>query len=698
MGDPVNPDITAVQTPGPLNAAARSGAPERADLRPEHINDAVIRLAGNSQDGIQSVGAFLARLAGRSDQDVMTYMTIPSTISGGPSIFQVRMGTGEVLSAGDEADFLVAFYQHSYQDHISFLKDGGVLLYDSDNVEPNLDDKRFVYVGVPITGLTVEALGGTAKDKGKNIFVLGLIAKVFHLDVEKLAKLIKEKFAGKDESIVNTAIMAFTAGYAYPVGNILTKLYQFEHVERTGGRAQITMDGNQALAYGLLAGGVRYGAGYPITPWSSIMEILRSELPKYGGLFVQSEDELAAVSTALGFSLSGYLSVTGSAGPGISLKTEAIGWASMAEMPIIIVNVQRGGPSTGLPTNVEQSDLFQAIYGGHGDSPRVVLAAQTVEDCFYIAIEAARIARKYSTPVFILSDTSLATRIEAFDEPNLADLMLDPKLDLTPRAAGFKPYNLEHITQHVPPGARILDGKYPLVTGLEHDEMGHPTGSPKLHMAMTAKRREKLKKLAEELPVPEVYGDSKADVLLVGWGSTYGPIHDAVKKARVAGETMAAIHLRHIHPLPNGLEQIFAKFKRIVVVEMNDQGVYGFGQLATILRARYCEPKIQSLTKTDGLTYRVKEILAGVAIDSLGTNGTQASASSNGASTAVATDRAEAQISERAEKAGDTTPTKPGTEAAKASAGTKDHTKHPPSERAEDAAVAVSGSGEANQK
>ncbi len=244
----------------------------------------------------------------------------------------------------------------------------------------------------------------------------------------------------------------------------------------------------------------------------------------------------------------------------------------------------------------------------------------------------------------------------------------------------------------------MLDGKYPLVTGLEHDEMGHPTGSPKLHMAMTAKRREKLKKLAEELPVPEVYGDSKADVLLVGWGSTYGPIHDAVKKARAAGETMAAIHLRHIHPLPNGLEKIFANFKRIVVVEMNDQGVYGFGQLATILRARYCEPKIQSLTKTDGLTYRVKEILAGVAIDSLGTNGTQANGSSNGASTAVATDRAEAQISERAEKAGDTTPTKPGTEAAKASAGTKDHTKHPPSERAEDAAVAVSGSGEANQK
>src|SRR5256884_1934855 len=619
MGDPVNPDVTAVQKSATADKPASAAAPstatpasERADLTPENINDAVIRLAGNSQDGIQPAGAFLARLAGRSEHDVMTYMTIPATISGGPSIFQVRIGSGEVLSAGDEADFLVAFYQHSYQDHIGFLREGGVLLYDSDNVEPNVDDKRFVYVGVPITGLTIEALGGTAKDKGKNIFVLGLIAKIFNLDVDKLKRLISEKFAGKDESIVNTALMAFQAGYAYPVGKVLTHHYQFEKIERTGGRAQITMDGNQALAYGLIAAGVRYGAGYPITPWSSIMETLRRELPKYGGIFVEAEDELGAVSLSLGFSYSGYLAVTGSAGPGISLKSEAIGWASMAEIPLIICNIQRGGPSTGLPTNVEQSDLHQAIFGSHGDSPRVVLAPSTVEDCFYIAIEAARIARKYSTPVFILSDTSLATRIEAFDEPDLLKLMVDPKPDLTPREGGSKPYDLERITQHIPPGTRILDGKYPLIGGLEHDEMGHPTGSPKLHMAMTAKRRNKLRKLAEEIPVPEVYGDQEGDTLLVGWGSTYGPIHDAAKMAREQGEKIGSLHLRHIHPLPNGLEKIWPKFKRIVTVEMNDQGLYGFGQLATILRARYCEPKIESVTKTDGLTFRVKEILDGV--------------------------------------------------------------------------------------
>src|SRR6202046_15881 len=187
------------------------------------VSEAVIRIAGNSQDGIQAIGGFLARLAGRSEQEVMTYMTIPSTISGGPSIFQVRIGSGEVLSAGDEADFLVAFYQHSYEDHVSFLKDGGILLYDSDQVQPDLNDKRFVYVGVAITGLTVEALGGTAKDKGKNIFVLGLIAAIFHLDPEKIIGLIRERFGGKNESIVNVALMAFQAGYSYPVQGLLTR-------------------------------------------------------------------------------------------------------------------------------------------------------------------------------------------------------------------------------------------------------------------------------------------------------------------------------------------------------------------------------------------------------------------------------------------------------------------------------------------
>ena len=574
------------------------------------INEVVIRIAGNSQDGIQAIGGFLARLAGRSEQEVMTFMTIPATISGGASIFQVRMGSGEVLSSGDEADVLLAFYQHSYDAHISSLKKGGIVMFDSDHVVPNPElEKTYHHVGIPISSLTVEAIGGTAKDKGKNIYSLGLIAKTFDLDLPKLEKLIGERFTGKDPSILNNALAAFHAGYSHSLGNLL-ETFKFTDAQKKDG-TQIVMNGNEALGYGLIAAGVRFGAGYPITPWSDIMELLRRELPKYGGMFIQTEDEIAAISMAIGGSYAGRVSVTGSSGPGISLKTEALGWAIMAEMPLVIVDVQRGGHSTGMPTNIEQSDLNIAVNGGHGDAPRVVIAPANVEDCFYMAIEAVNIARKYSVPVIILTDQGIATRIEAFVQPNLEKVCQDISPDFTP-IADHKPYDLSTpngVSLHVPPGTKINSGKYPIVTGLEHDELGHPTGSPKLHQQMTAKRRKKLQALGATLPVPKIYGPSEGNVLLVGWGSTEGPIKEAVDRARAAGDSVSSIHIKHINPLPNGLENIFSGFNHVFVVEMNDEGLYGFGQFGAILRARYCDPKIQGLNKTDGLTWKVKEIL-----------------------------------------------------------------------------------------
>ena len=588
-----------------MTAAPTGGAPKIAK-----VSEAIIRIAGNSQDGIQAIGGFLARLAGRSEQEVMTFMTIPSTISGGPSIFQVRIGSGEVLSSGDDADVLLAFYQHSYQDHISSLKPGGIVVYDSDHVEPNPDWKgQYHHLGVPISGLTVEAIGGTAKDKGKNLYALGLIARMFDLNVPKLTKLIEERFTGKDQSIVNNALSAFHAGYSYALGSVIDT-FQFVESQKRGGH-QVVMNGNEALGFGLIAAGVRFGAGYPITPWSDIMELLRRELPKYGGTFVQCEDEIASISMAIGASYGGRVAVTGSSGPGISLKTEGLGWAVMSEMPLIVIDIQRGGPSTGMPTNVEQSDLNIAVFGGHGDSPRVVLAPANVEDCFYTAIEAVNIARKYSVPVLILSDQAISTRIEAFEEPNLEKVCQDLTPDLAP-IPDHKPYDLaaaDGITRHAPPGTRIMSGKYPVVTGLEHDEMGHPTGSPKLHMSMTAKRRKKLQALAATLPVPQVYGPPEGNVLLVGWGSTQGPLREAVDRARAAGDSVSALNIRHISPLPPGLENIFAGFNHVFVVEINDEGLYGYGQLAGLLRARFCDPKIRGINKTDGLTWKVKDIL-----------------------------------------------------------------------------------------
>ena len=583
------------------------------DARNHHqLQNAVIRLAGNSQDGIQSVGGFLARLAGRTAQDVMTYMTIPSTISGGPSIFQVHIGSGEVLTSGDEADWLVAFYQHSYEGHLSATRKGGYVLYDPDHVVPNLEDKDHIYIGVPFTSATVEAIGGTARDKGKNLFVLGLLARIFQLDREKLAAIVERAFTGKkDESILRNAMMAFDTGYAWELGTALTEDFKFLPGHRLD-EHRLTTDGNQMLVCGLLAAGVRYGAGYPITPWSSIMESLRSELPRYGGIFLQTEDEIAAVSAALGFSYAGHVAVTGSSGPGLSLKMEALSYGTMAELPLVVINVQRGGPSTGLPTSMEQSDLLQAIYGSHGDSPRVVLAPRDVEDCFYIAVEAVRIARKYSCPVIILSDQALSSRIEAFKEPNLEEWMDEMPLDLTPRPESWKPYPLDAELAHAAPGTKMLGGKYPVISGLEHDEWGHPTSSPKLHTQMTARRRDKLKRLAEELPLPGIHGDQCGETLIIAWGSPYGTVREATDRLRSQGRKVGCLNMRHMHPMPNGFEKLFAGFEKVVVAEINDEGLYGQGQLATLLRSRYCDPKIKSVTKTDGLSFQVREIIAGV--------------------------------------------------------------------------------------
>ena len=579
-------------------------------LRISDIPEAVIRIAGNSQDGIQAIGGFLARLAGRSEQEVMTFMTIPSTISGGPSIFQVRIGSGEVLSSGDEADVLLAFYQHSYDEHLHSLKKGGIVVYDQDHVEPNLEAKgTYHHIAVPISSRTVEAIGGVGREKGKNVFALGLLARMFHLNVPKLETLITERFTGKDASVAQNAVTAFHAGYSFQLENVV-ELFRFLEGQKRAGR-QVVMNGNEALAYGLIAAGVRFGAGYPITPWSDIMELLRRELPKYGGMFIQCEDEIASVSMAIGASYAGGVAVTGSSGPGVALKTEAIGWAVMAEVPLVVIDVQRGGPSTGMPTNVEQSDLNIAVFGGHGDSPRVVVAPTNVEDCFYTAIESVNIARKYGVPVILLTDQAIATRIEAFEEPDLKGICQDISPDLSP-VAEHKPYDLstpDGVSRHVVPGTRIANGKYPIVTGLEHDEMGHPTGSPRLHMAMTAKRRRKLQALAAELPSPDVFGGPEGEVLLVGWGSTQGPIREAVGRARREGHSISALHLRYLNPLPEGLEKTFTRFRHVFVVEMNDSGLYGYGQLGLLLRARYCDARIEGINKTDGLTWKVREIL-----------------------------------------------------------------------------------------
>lgn len=593
-----------------MSDVASSAPSANGPLLVSQIAEAVIRIAGNSQDGIQAIGGFLARLAGRSEQEVMTFMTIPSTISGGPSIFQVRIGSGEIVSSGDEADFLVAFYQHSYQNHIGFLKKGGIVLYDADHVLPDAErEKEYRHVRVPISSLTVEAIGGTGKDKGKNIFVLGLLARIFDLNAARLTELITERFQGKDPSILNNALGAFQAGYGYSLEQ-LGQTFQFIPAH-TRSSKQLVMTGNEALAYGAIAAGIRFGAAYPITPSSEVMEILRHEFPKYGGTFVQCEDEIASIAMALGAGYAGRVALTSTSGPGLSLKTEALGWGVMAEVPLVIVDVQRGGPSTGLPTAVEQSDLNISVYGSHGDAPRIVIACSDVEDAFYSMIEAANLAREYSVPVIVLSDQAIATRIEAFPEPDYERVCQELPIHLDPVPA-CKPYDLsvtDGIARHVAPGTRILDGRYPVASGLEHDEYGHPSGTPRSHAEMTAKRRKKLQLLAAKLPIPVVDGPAQGQVLLISWGSSKGPVQEASVKARQAGQEISTLHMRYLHPFPPGLEDLLNRFEKIFTVELNDEGLYGYGQLAGLLRARYCNSRIRSICKTEGLTFKVKEVL-----------------------------------------------------------------------------------------
>ena len=370
-----------------------------------------------------------------------------------------------------------------------------------------------------------------------------------------------------------------------------------------------SLQGNQACALGAIAAGCRLFAGYPITPSSEIAERMSRELPRVDGVFIQMEDEIASMAACLGGSMGGVKSMTATSGPGFSLKQENIGYGIMAEVPCVIINVMRGGPSTGMPTSVEQSDLMQAIYGSHGDSPRVVIAPINVEDCFYTAIEACRLAKKCSAPVMILTDQALATRIEAFQEPDLDEAVIAPELAIETRPEDFQPYPLEGKTRHAPPGSIMASGKYPVVTGLEHDSWGHPSGNPEMHQKMMDRRRDKIIKLADDFPATDLYGEESGDVLIVGWGSTWGPIREATIRAKDKGLAYSSLSIRHLNPLPNDLGGIFDQFKHVVVVEMNDKGMYGYGQLATLLRARYADPKIVSVTKTDGLTFKIKEIL-----------------------------------------------------------------------------------------
>ena len=569
--------------------------------------DLVVRIAGESGEGVISTGELVAQAAARAGFELLTFKTYPAEIKGGHALIQLRLSDRRLYTQGDRLDVLLAFNQEAYDRNISDLKEDGLLIYDSGEFSPPPEEGRRRYA-VPLSEIARTQL---KFELGKNVVAVGVVAALFDLPKEQLARLLQEKFGRKGDDVVSKNLAALEAG--------------IRHVrEQTGGRPLfqvrtspdtrqvIVVSGNQALAMGAIAAGCRYYFGYPITPATDIMEFLAAQLPRVGGSVVQAEDEIAAAGMVLGASYGGVRAMTATSGPGLSLMVEMLGLGAMAELPAVVVDVQRAGPSTGMPTKQEQGDLKLAVSGGHGDLPRVVLAPTSVEDCFWQAINAFNLAEQYQMPVILLSDTVLATRTERIPRPDLSRVELTGRVLYQPAGEGdgrdgrFKRYALTStgISPMSVPGQ--AGGQY-VATGLEHSEMGRPRYDPETHQRMTEKRFRKLEMAALEAPPAERHGDPRAEIGIITWGSTTGAAIEAVDLAAEEGIAAEALAPRMLWPLPaQQLAEFVGSKKVLIVLEVN----YG-GQFADLLAARYRRELVR-VNDYGGVPIRVERILRAI--------------------------------------------------------------------------------------
>lgn len=528
----------------------------------------IIRLGGEGGEGVISAGDLFTAGAARTGYHVYTFRTYPSEIKGGHAWYQARVGPRPVYSMGDGIDVLVAFDAEAYRNHHELINPDGVLLYEADSVHP--EGGAYHAYPVPFNQISKKDLDFF---RGKNLVVLGVLSSLFGLDPSSLEGMIRARFARRAE-LLEKNLESLHYGYNYAQQN-LTKT----DPHHLGGGDQVqrlVMSGNEAIVAGALHSGCRFFAGYPITPASDIMEALAREMPKIGGAFLQAEDEMAALGYVLGASFAGVKAMTATSGPGFSLMTEMMGLASMAEIPAVLINAQRSGPSTGMPTKLEQADLNHALYGGHGDFPRIVMAATCVEDCFYQIIHAFNMAERFQMPVIFLSDQSLSHRTEAISMPDLNRVLPVSRVRLNGTVNGdYRRFALTD-TGIVPMAIPGLDKSTYVTTGLEHDEGGRHVITPENHENMTHKRFAKLELARRELgPVPR-YGVDKPEIGIIGWGSTEGPIREALERAVAAGVPVAALHPRVLKPLPSDqLSEFAASVRQIIVPEHNYTGQFG---------------------------------------------------------------------------------------------------------------------------
>ncbi|MEW6045588.1 MAG: 2-oxoacid:acceptor oxidoreductase subunit alpha [Bacillota bacterium] len=585
-----------------------------------------IRVAGESGEGVITAGEMLSWALARSGLWVTTFRTYPAEIRGGPCMFQVRFDRRPVDTPYGPADVLIAFNDEGVTLHQDALRPGGVILYDrhEDGSEPQGLRRDVTARAVPFGQVASERLQNRL---AKNMVALGATYAAMDLPLDSAKEFVSRRFASKGESVVAVNVKALDLGYQFAREQLegLGRLAELSEAEdgalvANGSRQErMVISGNQALSIGAIAGGCRYYAGYPITPASDILEFMAAHLPQFGGVVVQTEDEMAALASALGASFGGVPAMTATSGPGLSLMVELIGLGVMSELPVVVVDVQRAGPSTGMPTKTEQGDLNLAIYGGHGESPRVVMAPVSVRDCIDIGRRAFEVAERYQTPVIVLSELVLAQRTESLPVPKGRDLAVMP-LSADAGRSGGTPNGVSNgaYRRYVDAEEGVSLRAFPgdpdslhVITGLEHDEYGHPSYDPEMHRRMSEKRLRKLQHLArsvEERPEGwvERFGSPDARIGLIGWGSTFGTAREAARFAESVGVKVRGLWVKLLSPLPVKLIAEFVGGLDVVIVpELNLSG-----QFARYLEASGVQASLVGLNKQEGLPFTPDEILA----------------------------------------------------------------------------------------
>jgi 2-oxoglutarate/2-oxoacid ferredoxin oxidoreductase subunit alpha len=615
-----------------MSAIIENPPAEPREVEVEEVETVTIRFAGDSGDGMQLTGTQFTNTSAIVGNDISTLPDFPAEIRApagslpGVSGFQLNFSSRDIRTPGDQPNVLVAMNPAALKVNLSDLEDGGTVIINTDefnkenlkkaNYQSNpLEDdtlRGYRVHKLPITTVNIRALQEAGvklsrkeMDRCKNFFALGLLYWLYDRPMEPTLEWINDKFK-KNPEVVRANEVALKTGYNFAdTTEVFTTHYKVKKAVIAPGKYR-KITGNEATAIGFvaaaeLAGRPLFYGSYPITPASDILHEL-SRHKNFGVKTFQAEDEIAAVCAAIGASFVGHVGVTGTSGPGVALKQEAIGLAVMTELPLVIINVQRGGPSTGLPTKTEQADLFQAVWGRNGECPAIVVAPSSPADCFTMAIEAVRLAYRYMSPVFYLSDGYLATGAEPWLVPEIEDL---PKIEVkfTTEPENFMPYARDEETLARPyalPGTPGLEHR---IGGIEKQHMtGNVNYDPENHHFMVMMRQAKVDRAAQDFPEVEVFGEKSGKVLVLGWGSTYGSITSAVEKLRAEGKPVSSAHLRYLNPFPSNLGEVLRSFERVIIPEMN------LGQLATMIRAKYLVDAVP-FSKVKGRPFQIREIV-----------------------------------------------------------------------------------------